>query len=203
MSEDAQKNGHVNGTRRRTVDTGALVERHTFIVYAEDEPGVLDRIASLFRRRTYNIESINAGRTDTAGVSRLTIVMEADQITARLVEANLYKLMNVLRVHDVTREPSLSRELALLKIGAGGDARAQVMQLIEVFRARVVDVGPEAMVVEITGTEDKIQGLIDVVRPFGIIEMVRTGVISMSRGPDAVSVEPGFVHARIQQNGQH
>ncbi|RMH41223.1 MAG: acetolactate synthase small subunit [Deltaproteobacteria bacterium] len=174
---------------------------HTFVAYVEDKPGVLARVASLFRRRAYNIDSLTVGRTDVPGVSRMTIVMEADATTARLVEANLYKLVNVLRVEDVTYEPTVTRDLALIKVRADASSRAQVLQIVEVFRARVVDVAPEALIVEITGTEDKLQGLVDVLRPFGIIEMVRTGSVAMTRGADAIPVDPTFVHARVPTNG--
>jgi acetolactate synthase-1/3 small subunit len=172
--------------------------RHTFVCYVEDVPGVLNRVASLFRRRGYNIESLTVGHTETDGVSRMTIVMEGDDTTARLMEANLYKLVNVLRVQDVTYIPSVSRDLALIKVSATADQRAQVLQVVEVFRARVVDVAPGALVVEITGTEDKIQGLVEVLEPFGIIEMVQTGVVAMTRGAEAISVEPRFTAARVR-----
>ena len=112
------------------------------------------------------------------------------QATARLIEANLYKLVNVIRVEDVTYVPAVTRDLALIKVRAPTDVRPQVLQVCEVFRARVVDVDPEALMIEITGTEDKIQGLVEVLAPFGILEMVRTGRIAMTRGAAAVRVEP-------------
>ena len=173
------------------------VTKRIFVVYVEDKPGVLNRVASLFRRRAYNIDSLSVGHTDKEGVSRMTIVMEADDTVARLVEANLYKLVNVLRVEDVTRGPSVSRDLALIKVQADASRRAEVLQVIEVFRARVVDVTPGALITEITGTEDKIDGLLDVLRPFGIIEMARTGTVAMARGAEAPSIHPEFVHARV------
>ncbi len=173
------------------------VTKRIFVVYVEDKPGVLNRVASLFRRRAYNIDSLSVGHTEQVGISRMTIVMEADDTVARLVEANLYKLVNVLRVEDVTRSPSVSRDLALIKVQADASKRAEVLQVIEVFRARVVDVTPGALITEITGTEDKIDGLLDVLRPFGIIEMARTGTVAMSRGAEAPSIHPEFVHARV------
>jgi acetolactate synthase I/III small subunit len=169
-------------------------KRHTFVAYVEDVPGVLNRVASLFRRRGYNIESLTVGQTEKEGVSRMTFVMEGDDTTARLMEANLYKLVNVLRVQDVTYVPSVLRDLALIKVSAPPAVRAQVLQVVEVFRARVVDVATEALVIEITGTEDKIMGLVEVLEPFGIIEMVRTGLVAMTRGAEAVSVEPRENH---------
>jgi acetolactate synthase-1/3 small subunit len=161
----------------------------TFIAYVEDLPGVLNRITSLFRRRNYNIDSLAVGRTEKPGVSRMTIVLEADDDAARRIEANLYKLVNVLFVEDTTQVATMVRELALIKVRADAAGRSEVMRLCDVFRARVVDVGPEALVAEITGTDDKIDGLVDVLRPFGILEMVRTGAVAMLRSSEPVDAE--------------
>ncbi len=160
--------------------------RHTFVVHVEDKPGVLNRVASLFRRRTFNIESISVGHSEQPGVSRMTIVMETDDVVAERVVANLYKLVNVIRVEDVTNKPCVMRDLALIKVRADSNVRADVLQLCDVFRARAVDVTPETLIVEITGTEDKIDGLLEVLHPFGIIEMARAGRIAMSRGSNAM-----------------
>ena len=156
----------------------------TFIAYVEDLPGVLNRVTSLFRRRSYNIESLAVGRTHEKGVSRMTIVMEADDDDARRIEANLYKLVNVLRVDDTTERATVARELALIKVRADATSRPSVMQVCEVFRARVIDVGPEALICEITGTAEKIDGLLDVLLPFGVVEMVRTGAVAMVRSAE-------------------
>jgi len=172
---------------------------HTFVVYVEDKPGVLNRVVSLFRRRGFNIESLSVGHTDRSGVSRMTIVMEAEEAAARLVEANLYKLVNVLRVEELTDSDAVLRDLALIKVRADTERRAQVLQIVKVFRARVVDVVTDALIVEISGSEDKIDGLVDVLRPFGIIEMARTGTIAMKRGAEAPSIQPHFVHARVPE----
>ncbi len=193
--------GKLNGTNGSAALAARARRLHTFSVYVEDQPGVLFRVTSLFRRRAYNIDSLAVGRTDVPGVSRITIVMEADEQISRLVEANLYKLVNVLRVEDVTNEPCIVRDMALIKVNATAEVRPQVMQISEVFRARVVDVAPEALVLEITGTEDKLQGLIEVLRPFGIIEMVRTGSIAMTRGAEGIPIDPTFVQARVPTNG--
>jgi len=155
---------------------------HTFAVYVEDKPGVLNRIASLFRRRAFNIDSLTVGHTETEGVSRMTIVCDADETSARRIEANVYKLVNVLRVDDLSQLSSVDRELAMVKVSATSENRAQVMQLADVFRARVVDVSPESLIVETTGTEEKIDRLLDVLRPYGVLEMVRTGRVAMARG---------------------
>jgi acetolactate synthase-1/3 small subunit len=165
---------------------------HTFIAYVEDRPGVLNRMTSLLRRRNYNIVSLTVGRTEQEGVSRMTIVLEADDDAARRIEANLYKLVNVLRIEDATAASTVVRELALIKVKADAAMRSEVMRLCDIFRARVVDVGPEALVAEITGAAEKIEGLVDVLRPFGILEMVRTGAVAMLRSaePAAQSVRP-------------
>ena len=165
--------------------------RHTFVVYVEDKPGVLNRIASLFRRRAFNIESLTVGHTETAGVSRMTILVKSDAHGARRLEANLYKLVNVLRVHDITSAAAVYRELAMVKVETKtADIRTQVIQLVEVFRARVIDVAPDSVIVETTGTEEKIEGLLEVLRPYGLLELVRTGRVGMVRGPRSVVIEP-------------
>jgi len=166
----------------------------TFIIEVEDRPGVLNRVTSLIRRRGYNIESLIVGRTAVPGISRMTVVMEADGDSAARVEANLYKLVNVLAVEDTTSRATVARELALLKVRADSASRPQVMQVCEVFRARVIDVGPEALICEITGAAEKIDGLARVLGPFGIVEMVRTGAVAMVRS----AVAPMESRARVQ-----
>jgi acetolactate synthase-1/3 small subunit len=158
----------------------------TIIAQVEDKPGVLNRIASLFRRRGFNIASLTVGRTAEPGVSRLTLVVDADDDTARRIEANLYKLVNVLLVEDVTFAPALSRELALIKVRAGAEARPRILQVCEVFGARVLDLTPELITVELTATHDKIDDLVGVLAG-EVLEMVRTGVVAMARE----SHEPG------------
>jgi acetolactate synthase-1/3 small subunit len=143
---------------------------------------VLNRVASLFRRRAFNIESLTVGHTQEPGVSRMTIVVDGERTDTEKVAQNLYKLVNVIKVEDVTEEPSVMRDLALIKVGASNGSRSEVMQIVETFRARVVDVGLETLTVEVTGTEEKINGLVEVLRPFGVEEMVRTGRVAMTRG---------------------
>ena len=155
---------------------------NTFVVYVENKPGVLNRVASLFRRRGFNIESLTVGHTERSGISRMTIVTDTDAAGTYRVETNLYKLLNVISVENITAAPSVCRELAMIKVAATAENRTPLMQLASVFRARVVDVAPTALVIEITGTEDKIDGLLEVLRHYGILEMVRTGRVAMSRG---------------------
>jgi acetolactate synthase-1/3 small subunit len=155
---------------------------HTLVVLVEDKPGVLNRVASLFRRRAFNIESLAVGHTEQPGISRMTIVIDGDQTNVERVTANLYKLVNVIQVADLVGMPAVSRDLALMKVGVNAANRTEVMQLVEVFRARIVDVTNDSLIVEITGDEDKINSFVEVLRPFGIMEMVRTGVVAMARG---------------------
>ena len=168
--------------------------QYTLIAHVEDKPGVLNRVASLFRRRNFNIESLAVGRTEKQGVSRMTIVTNCENDTdAHKIEANLYKLVNVIDVQDVTREPSVTRDLALIKVKASPEQRAEVNGLADIFRARIVDVAPDSVIVEMTGTQDKIEGMIELLRPIGIVEMVRTGQVSMTRGVnDGVRRMPGM-----------
>jgi acetolactate synthase-1/3 small subunit len=157
----------------------------TFIVYVEDKPGVLNRVISLVRRRNYNIDSLTVGRTERPHVSRITLVMNADPDEARRMEANLYKLVNVLYVTDVTHQSAVIRELALVKVKTDEKNRSEVLQLCDVFRARVVNVTNTAVTLEATGDSEKVDGLLNVLRPFGILEMVRTGAVAMSREGEA------------------
>ena len=161
-----------------TFDGQALTR--TFIVHVEDQPGVLNRVVSLFRRRLYNIESLSVGRSERPFVSRITLVVRADREAAQRLEANLYKLVDVLAVQDVTAEPAVVREMAFIKLSTS--SRGEVMQLCEAFRARIVDVGPSSITVESTGAQDKIDGLIEALRPHNIVELVRTGAVAMTRG---------------------
>ena len=155
---------------------------HTFTVYVEDRPGVLNRVASLFRRRGFNIVSLAVGHSETPGVSRMTVVVQTDASGAQRIEAHLYKLIHVIRVENITDRPAVIRDLALIKVSADREHRPSLMQHAEVFGARVVDVSPQSIVIEMAGSEAKIDGLIDVLRPYGVLEMVRTGRVAMSRG---------------------
>lgn len=160
--------------------------QHTLVTLVEDKPGVLNRVASLFRRRTFNIESLTVGHTEKAGVSRMTIVMDGSQTNAERVIANLYKLVNVIQVADLKDTPMISRDLILIKVSAPPEKRSEIMQLVEVYRARIVDVTNDSLIIETTGDESKIDSLVEVLEPFGIIEMVRTGTVAMARGAGPV-----------------
>ncbi len=159
---------------------------HIFVVLVEDKPGVLNRVASLFRRRAFNIESLAVGHTDQPGISRMTIVVDGEKVDAERVIAYLYKLVNVIQVEDLSTNPMVRRDLAMIKVSATNENRAEIMQMVDVFRAHIVDVTSTSMIVEITGDEEKITGFLEVMRPLGIIEMVRTGSVAMARGSNAL-----------------
>ena len=157
---------------------------HTFVALVEDKPGVLTRVASLFRRLNINIVSLTVGHSEKVGVSRMTIVCDASPTAGHRIAASLYKLENVLDVDDVGQLSHVARELALIKVAATPKTRSMVFELVEVFRARIVDLAPESMMIEITGVESKIEGLIQVLNENGdrILEISRTGRMVMRRG---------------------
>ncbi len=163
--------------------------RNTFVVLVENKPGVLNRVASLFRRRAFNIDSLTVGRTEDPDISRMTIVVDTDEWNIERLTAYLYKLVNVIQVHNLTEVPSVHRDLALIKINASDENRGHIMQIVDVFRARIVDVSVGSLMIEITGDEEKIEGFVEVLRPWGIVEMVRTGIVSMARGGNALLVD--------------
>ena len=156
--------------------------KRTFIAHVEDKPGVLNRVVSLFRRRSYNIMSLSVGSTETPGVSRITFVMAATADAAQRIQANLYKMVNVLQIEDVTHGHAIVRELILIKVKLTGSNRNELLKLCDVFKARVVDVDADTLTMESSGDKETIRGLIEMVQPFGILEMVRTGAVAMGRG---------------------
>jgi acetolactate synthase-1/3 small subunit len=160
-----------------------------FVADLEDSPGVLNRVTALFRRRNYNIVSLNVGRTHRPEVSRMTLVAEADDDTAIQLQANLEKLPCVLGVEDLTHTPMLLRDLSLIKLRMDSKQRMEVFKLCEVFEARVVDVALDAMVIEATGTPEEIRRLTAVLLPFGIVEMVQCGAVVMTRPANTSSGE--------------
>jgi len=156
--------------------------KHTVIAWMEDKPGVLSRVAGLFRRRNFNIESLAVGHTETPGISRMTFVVDGDDRQVYQVSAQLFKLINVTAVKDVTHEPTVVRELALIKVHATSANRSEIIQLVDIYRAHIVDVSVESLIIQITGPEERIDSLINLLRGFGILEMVRTGRVAMVRG---------------------
>lgn len=156
--------------------------RHIISALVVNQPGVMVRVAGLFSRRGYNIESIAVGRSEDPALSRIIIVVDAedDQVVEQ-IEKQLYKLIDVVKVNDLPTEESVERELALIKVNAGSQNRSEVLQIVDIFRAKIVDVGSRAVVIEITGGVDKVEALIALLKPFGIREIVRTGQIAILR----------------------
>jgi acetolactate synthase-1/3 small subunit len=156
----------------------------TLVAYVENKPGVLNRVSSLARRLAINIDSLTVGPTENEEIARMTIVAHTDERGAHRLEASLEKLVDVRLAENISSRALLERDLALIKVSADQQNRPHLMELIKVFRARVVDVAPESLIIEVSGTVDKIDGLLEVLRPFGVLEMARTGRISMTRGSD-------------------
>lgn len=159
------------------------MKQHTMIAWMEDKPGVLNRVAGLFRRRNFNIESLAVGHSETPGISRMTFVARGTDRDLRQIQTQLDKLINVIDIQDVTYEPVVMRELALIKVKASNGSRAQVMQLVDIYRARVIDVDLDSLIIQIVGPEDRVESFIKLLSNFGIEEMTRTGRIAMVRGP--------------------
>lgn len=168
---------------------------HTFVAYVEDKPGVLNRVASLFRRRNFNIESLTVGKTNRPGVSRMTILVEASPEKATRIEANLYKLVNVLRVDDLTDESAVQREMVMVKVKADAQTRSEIIQIANIFRANIIDVATHSLILELMGTTEKVSRLMRILEPFGIVEVQSTGVVGMARGIEGVSPNPPHIDA--------
>ena len=156
--------------------------KHVLSILVENKPGVLTRIAGLFARRGFNIDTLTVGPTDDAAISRITLTLDGAMHPIDQVTKQLHKLINVLKIRDLEPADTVARELALFKVAADGTARGEVMQICEIFRGKVVDVTKRSIILEITGTTDKIEAFERMVRPFGLIEMMRTGEIAISRG---------------------
>jgi acetolactate synthase-1/3 small subunit len=156
--------------------------KHTLAVTVDNKPGVLTRVTTMFRRRGFNIDSLTVGATENPTISRMTIVVEGDDQIIEQVTKQLYKLVNVIKIVDVTNERAVERELVLIKVKADASVRAEVMQIVEIFRARIVDIGKNNLIIEVTGDSAKIDAIEEALRPFGISELVRTGKIAMLRG---------------------
>jgi acetolactate synthase-1/3 small subunit len=156
--------------------------KHTLSILTENKPGVLTRIAGLFARRGFNIDTLTVGPTDDEEISRFTITIDGAEHPIDQVTKQLHKLVNVIKIRDLDPDDTVARELALFKLSVDGTARAEVMQICEIFRGKVVDVSRRSVTIEVTGTTDKIEGFERMVRPFGLVEMMRTGEIAISRG---------------------
>ncbi|TET16824.1 MAG: acetolactate synthase small subunit [Dehalococcoidia bacterium] len=156
--------------------------KHTLVALVEDRPGVLNRVASLIRRRGFNIESIAVGHSELPGLSRMTIVVDGATTAVEQVRKQLEKVIEVVKVADITEEGIVARELALIKVHATRAMRSEIIQIVDIFRANIVDVSPDSLIVEVTGDEEKIDSLYSLLRKFGIKELTRTGRIALPRG---------------------
>ena len=162
------------------VDVAA--QYHTLTALVEDKPGVLARVASMFSRRGFNISNLSVGHSETPGLSRMTFVVEGDDATMEQVVKQLNKLVEVVRVTDLVEDEAVYREMAIIKVWATPQTRSEIVQLVDIYRAGIVDVGPESLIIEVTGTEDKIESLFEMLKVFGVREIMRTGRIAMTRG---------------------
>lgn len=160
--------------------------KHTLAVLVENKSGVLARVSGLFSRRGYNIDSLAVGVTEDPTISRMTIVVRGDDHVLEQVTKQLNKLIDVIRVTDLDTDESVERELALIKVVADANNRSEIIQIVDIFRARIIDVAAKSMIIEVTGNEDKILGIEQLLQPFGIKEMVRTGKVAMTRGIKSV-----------------
>ncbi|OUM95351.1 MAG: acetolactate synthase small subunit [Thermobacillus sp. ZCTH02-B1] len=158
------------------------MERHTISILVNNQPGVLQRVAGLFGRRGFNIESITVGESEEPGLSRMVIVTTGDDKTIEQIGKQLYKLIDVIKVVDLSESPMVARELALIKVHAEPAHRPEILGVVETFRASVVDIGASTMIVQAVGDSDKIDAIIELLKPYGIRELSRTGVTAMTRG---------------------
>ena len=163
------------------------VSTHTLSILVEDKPGVLARVASLFSRRGFNIQSLAVGATEQKNLSRMTIVVAVEDLPLEQVSKQLHKLVNVIKVVEQENENSVDRELALIKVRADAGTRGQVVEAVNLFRAKVIDVSTESLIIESTGTPEKLEALLQVLEPYGIREIVQSGVVSMTRGPRSIT----------------
>ena len=170
----------------RPLPGGGETRRHTLIAIVLDKPGVLNRVASLMRARNFNIDSLAVSRTDQPDVSRMTITLHGDDVAVEQAAKQLYRLIDVLKVQDVTADAVVAQELALVKIRATDSNRAEILKLVELSKGRVVDLAGEAVIVEVTGPESEIDTFLSLVRTYGIKETVRTGAVVMSRGSGSI-----------------
>ena len=176
----------VGATPSRYVPGHGETHRHVVVVVVNDRPGVLNRVSSLARARNFNIESLVVGHTEKPGISRMTITLRGDDFAVEQMTKQLYRLVDVLKVQDVSGDQLVEHELALVKVRATDANRAEVIKIVELYKGRVVDVAPESVIVEATGTESEIDALVALLRGYGIKELVRTGAVVMLRGAGSI-----------------
>ena len=187
MSPDGSSRGpaHSAPPPRALPGTGEQ-RRHVLVAIVNNRPGVLNRVASLMRARNFNIESLAVSHLDDPDISRMTITLRADDVLVEQAAKQLYKIIDVLKVQDVTDEPTVQHELALVKVRATDRTRGELISIVEMYKARIVDMAPEAVIVEMTGAESEVDALIALLRGYGIKELVRTGTVVMSRGAQSI-----------------
>jgi acetolactate synthase I/III small subunit len=156
--------------------------KHTLVAWMRDRPGVLNRVAGMLRRRNFNIDSLQVGHSEEPGISRMTFVVDGDARMVDQVIKQLRKVIDVTRVEDISEKPTVVRELALIRVHTSSDTRSEIMQLVDIYRGEIVDVALDSLVVQIVGSEDRVDALIDLLANFGIVEMVRTGRVAIVRG---------------------
>jgi len=185
MSDTQQPAAHAAPPPRTIPGTGAQ-RRHVLVVIVNNRPGVLNRVASLMRARNFNIESLAVSHLDDPEISRMTITLLGDDVNVEQAAKQLYKLIDVLKVQDVTDDPTVQHELVLVKVRATDRNRGELISIVEMYKARIVDMAPESVIVETTGTESEVDALIALLRGYGIKELVRTGTVVMSRGSQSI-----------------
>ena len=185
MSETQQPAAHAAPPPRTVPGTGAQ-RRHVLVAIVNNRPGVLNRVASLMRARNFNIESLAVSHLDDPEISRMTITLLGDDMNVEQAAKQLYKLIDVLKVQDVTDDPTVQHELVLVKVRATDRNRGELISIVEMYKARIVDMAPDSVIVETTGTESEVDALIALLRGYGIKELVRTGTVVMSRGPQSI-----------------
>jgi len=185
MSDTQQPAAHAAPPPRTIPGTGAQ-RRHVLVAIVNNRPGVLNRVASLMRARNFNIESLAVSHLDDPEISRMTITLRGDDMNVEQAAKQLYKLIDVLKVQDVTDDPTVQHELVLVKVRATDRNRGELISIVEMYKARIVDMAPESVIVETTGTETEVDALIALLRGYGIKELVRTGTVVMSRGSQSI-----------------
>lgn len=158
------------------------MKKHTISALVENKPGVLARISGLFSARGFNIDSLAVGETEDPSISRMTVVVRGDERILEQIEKQLNKLIDVIKVSEYSKVDHIERDLALIKVTTTKTTRSEILQIVNIFRANIVDVSSDTVIIEVTGDEDKIQALVNMVKPYGIREMVRTGIVAMARG---------------------
>ena len=178
------------------------MSKHTIVALVQDRPGVLNRIASKWRQRGFNIESLTVGHSEVPGLSRMTFTVDGTTTDVDQVTKQMYKVIEVVKVSDLTEHDMVYRELALIKVSATTDQRSAIIDIAEIFRSKIVDVAQDSLIVEVTGTEDKVDAMLEMLRPYGIKELVRTGRVAMTRGATSTTVTETFEHHRYRPAGE-